>query len=178
MKSHCHSQSASKHLRQVESGSDLLELVREEASYEIGAAPDNMAEAEADAPNDVPVEAVEPPIVQQPYAEMLDSLGISQVDSIGARTDFVRANGNPNGPIGFIHRIGNSGVNLKATCKIHDKCVCWVQPRVHCSDDDVWRALVKWLASATAQTPQSLSDHFQASVDVKRMFGMKPRNKA
>ena len=70
--------------------------------------------------------------------------------------------------VGLIHFIGG-GVSIKATCKVHPKCHCWVSK---CSErqEMVRDTLVQWIGKARSHTEQ---EHFVESNNVKRGFGMK-----
>ena len=68
----------------------------------------------------------------------------------------------------MLHTVGDG---LKATCKAHTKCFCWVS----CPIDkrlDVLVALTKWIAESEAHGPDK---HYDKSVELKRSFGMKVR---
>jgi hypothetical protein len=142
---------------------ELLGLVRDALNEEAYEAPIEEAQSHE----------LEPPAVPElSYVHLLLSLGLLQDDSIGNRTNFKFVSNSDNA--GYIQRFGHTQVNLKATClQNHDKCVCWLQPR-GCTDDQVWRALVKWLAQGAC----SSADHAEAAFAIKRSFGMKPRRKA
>ena len=97
-------------------------------------------------------------------------LGIaSEVVQAGRRIDFARVVDGL--PLGVVHYVKGEPLNQKATCKQHPYCVCWVQPRIPTTEQDILRDLARWLANDGG----SHAAHLQAAFDTKVRFGMKPR---
>jgi hypothetical protein len=144
---------------------DLLESVQAEAE-ETDIVFDDDACVEDDIVSD------QRPVVS--YEDYLVSLGLVQTLR-GTRAEFSRLGSAR--LIGTVHRLGtSSNSNLRATCKHgHGSCICWIQPRVPHTDDEVWRALAKWLADGANKSP---TEHRASGDCAKRLFGMKPKRVA
>ena len=78
-----------------------------------------------------------------PWLQFLGYLLIS-AEVIGESTTEFKAVGGQR--LGVMHRMCAADTSLKATCTLHNKCVCWVRPRMAVTDDQVWKALAQWLA--------------------------------
>ena len=76
--------------------------------------------------------------------------------------------------VGTIHTVG-WGSGLKATCRVHNECTCWIDgPRI---PDGAKRnlciiKLVEWMASGFHTAP---GHHLGKARDLKVYFGMKPK---
>lgn len=175
---------------------ELAEDMKDDAKHEH--APDESEPSVPDAPADIPEEAVaiapsDEPIVP-PWHHYMKSVGIAITYEVGNRTDLSYASSEGVcKPVAFVSKMPKGNDRLKTTCKLHPKCVCWVQPRIICTPDDVWMADVEWVASSDLESysiagPQSSGcsvpgcdvkgcsdarhEHLRAAQLLKRSFGM------
>jgi len=72
--------------------------------------------------------------------------------------------------LGVLHQVGPAG--LKATCKLHRRCVCWLTsvPDVNVAEAD----LVRWFAGG--QSASSMQ-HQEEAARIKTAYGMRVRNR-
>ena len=71
--------------------------------------------------------------------------------------------------IGQIHQVNGR----KATCRLHDRCVCWV---TKAADLDALEVDLKtWLRQVAGPDPVSVASHAWAAYDLKIRYGIKPR---
>ena len=106
------------------------------------------------------------------FRELLVKLDVEDRDVSSRRFAFFRPLGEK--PLGHIHPMSKSSVNLSATCKRHKNCSCWLTPKGYeVSEDNVLRDLVTWLASADRL---DASTHGDASVDLRIKYGHRPKN--
>ena len=66
---------------------------------------------------------------------------------------------------------GSEGRSVKAICRKHARCVCWVTK--YSGDDDIHKDLVAWLALASGEAPQNLYMHKRESQILKAKYGMR-----
>ena len=100
------------------------------------------------------------------YQKLLTELGLEEGSTIGTRFElFTRE---PRRNVGLVHTIGKG---LKATCKIHKSCSCWVTSGER---PQVLSELTRWIAASVAVTQDQ---HDDMAVDLKVRLGMKVRKK-
>ena len=78
--------------------------------------------------------------------------------------------------VGTIHVVGEQSV--KATCKAHRRCRCWVSLVRSTAAQTTAQActdLESWLAQAAAPSPISAEEHARASVSLREAYGMRVR---
>ena len=152
---------------QRDQGDTIVELVRESSREEDGA--DHADHADG---NGAVIESCAQNVESTLWTDFLTSMSLTAAYS-GRRMTLFRERMDK--PIGIIHKIGDSGISLKATCRWHgnaQECICWVQPRGMHTDDPIWRSLTRWLAEGAGVTREQ---HLQSARDVKVSFGMRPR---
>ena len=82
----------------------------------------------------------------------------------------------PSKTAGVIHPMEGNEKNLKATCRVHKDCVCWIKLRGDRSvgGHRLLRDEVEWLSNAWSHNRQ---DHQQMAFNLKVRHGLKPKTK-
>ena len=78
--------------------------------------------------------------------------------------------------LGLVHPMSkHSSVNLKATCKRHECCSCWITPRAESGvmAVDLLKDLSHWLSLADKV---SAADHHKASRALRQAYGHAVKN--
>ena len=135
---------------------------------------------EAERADTNPDQAPEPPelesqqVIETSETSMdtfLSTLGVEEQRVTGKRFDYFTTQGQKR--IGMVHKMGDPGrgndvENLKATCKLHKGCTCWVHPRTPFGGTVVLKDLIEWLQKGTECDENC---HWNLSVAVRRKYG-------
>lgn len=116
-------------------------------------------------------QAAQPDVVD--FGALLSDLGLEQVELGSTRLSYLSIVTQES--VSHIHEIGNPGGNasLKATCKSHKSCVCWVSHSSEERRQNILASLVTWLSEGRDATAAA---HKESSKEVKRSHGMKVRS--
>jgi len=139
-----------------------------EALAEVDGADDELEEGEEDAAEQHETDEVEQEeqLAEQHAAAPVGSnaeLGVVEVGKWNFKT--------PSGvDLGNLRRI--RALNLKALCRRHKSCVCWVTCRASAEEATLEKDLVKWLAVGATV---SANEHAASAHNIKVQYGMRPR---
>ena len=81
--------------------------------------------------------------------------------------------GNPKKPIVRINSLqrDNGASCIKATCRLHHNCTCWVRKAVKGKDrNKLFRTYLTWAVAGMACV--ETAEHEELALDIKRSYGM------
>ena len=112
---------------------------------------------------------------EESFLNFLEQNGLEDQEVTNRRVVLAKK-GQP-GNIGIIHcMMDPHGLNLRATCKLHNKCKCWVQPKPSSgwSHFGLLSELVKWLLKSEHMDGLA---HDEASVALRLRCGHQVRSR-
>lgn len=118
-------------------------------------------------------EVAQHPDAQLPWLAFLERLGLKESKHNSERYEFCTLSGSP---VGYIHYMGASLNNLKASCTQHKgSCGCWIHARgTEVDETQLFRDIVAWLG----QTSSDIDGHKLSAYNLKVKYGMKPKKLA
>jgi hypothetical protein len=104
---------------------------------------------------------------------LLERYGLEDRSTVSNKFDLFNIACGPSGRSQHVATIHQVGAGLKATCRFHSSCKCWVT-KGGLGQPDVLTALACWAHSGVTKTAEQ---HGAAATEVKTSFGMRVRCK-